>query len=97
LRLSASSIDEYRATDDYLVRFGYLRRLASLPTGLGQGLYFTTAYEGGEVWTPEQPAYLRQDFVSGLVAATPLGLITFGGSVGDAGRRKMFVSVGKLF
>ena len=98
LRLSASSIDEYRATDDYLVRFGYLRRLASLPTGLGQGLYFTTAYEGGEVWTPEQPAYLRQDFVSGLVAATPLGLITFGGSVGDAGRedvrfsRKTFLS-----
>ena len=63
LRLSASSMDEYRATDDYLVRFGYLRRLASMPTGLGQGLYFTTAYEGGEVWTPEQPAFLRQDFV----------------------------------
>jgi NTE family protein len=96
-RLSASSTDEYRATDDYLVRFGYLRRWASLPTGLGQGLYFTTAYEGGEVWTPEQPAYLRQDVVSGLVAATPLGLITFGGSVGDAGRRKIFVSLGKLF
>jgi len=96
-RLSASSTDEYRATDDYLVRFGYLRRLAALPTGLAQGLYFTTAYEGGEVWTPEQPAYLRQDVVSGLVADTPLGLITFAGSVGDAGRRKVFVSLGKLF
>ncbi|MGB8030476.1 MAG: patatin-like phospholipase family protein [Terracidiphilus sp.] len=96
-RLSASSMDEYRATDDYLVRFGYLRRLASLPTGLGQGLYFTTAYEAGEVWTPEQPAYLRQDVVSGVVAATPAGLITIAGSVGDAGRRKIFVSLGKPF
>ncbi len=96
-RLSASSTDEYRATDDYLVRFGYLRRLATLPTGLGQGLYFTTAYEAGEVWSPEQSAFLRQDVVSGLVAATPVGLITFAGSAGDAGRRKFFVSLGKLF
>ncbi len=96
-RLSASSADEYRATDDYLVRFGYLRRLASLPTGLGQGLYFTTAYESGEVWAPGQPAYLRQDIVTGLVAATPAGLITFAGSAGDAGRRKIFVTLGKLF
>jgi len=97
LRLSASSTDEYRVTDDYLVRLGYLRRLASMPTGLGHGLYFTTVYEAGEGWTPEQPAFLRQDIVFGLVAATPLGSITFGGSVGDAGRRKIFISVGRLF
>jgi NTE family protein len=68
-----------------------------MPTGLGHGLYFTTAYEAGEGWTPEQPAFLRQDIISGLVAATPLGSITFGGSVGDAGRRKIFISVGRLF
>jgi len=96
-RLSASSTDEYRATDDYLVRFGYLHRLASLPTGLGQGMYFFTAYEAGEVWTPERPAYLRQDVFSGVTLDTPLGVITLGGSVGDAGHRKVLISIGKLF
>jgi NTE family protein len=96
-RLSASSMDEYRGTDDYLVRFGYLRRLASLPTGLGQGLYLTTAYEAGEMWSPEKPAFLRQDVFSGVVVDTPLGVVTFGGSIGDAGHRKVMLSVGKLF
>jgi NTE family protein len=96
-RLSASSMDEYRGTDDYLVRFGYLRRLASLPTGLGQGLYLTTAYEAGEMWSPEKRAFLREDVFSGLVVDTPLGVVTFGGSVGDAGHRKVMISVGKLF
>lgn len=97
LRLSASSIDEYRGTDDYLVRIGYLRRIASLPSGLGQGLYATFAYEGGEIWSPERPAILRQDGLFGVVAATPLGAIKFGGSIGDAGRRKVFFSLGRLF
>ena len=39
MRLSASSFDEYRGTDTYLARMGYMRRIAALPTGLGQGLY----------------------------------------------------------
>jgi NTE family protein len=97
MRLSASSIDEYRGTDDMLVRAVYLRRIASLPTQLGDGLYISTAYEGGEMWSPEQPAFLRQDGVLGVLAATPLGSITLGGSVGDAGRRKFFFTFGRLF
>jgi NTE family protein len=96
-RLSASSTDEYRGTDDYLVRLGYLRRLASLPTGLGQGLYVISSYEAGEVWSPEKPAFLRQNVFSGFVVDTPLGVITVGGSVGDAGRRKVLISIGRLF
>ncbi|HEV2275039.1 MAG TPA: patatin-like phospholipase family protein [Acidobacteriaceae bacterium] len=97
LSLSASSIDEYRGTDDYLARAGYLRRLAPLPFGLGQGLYLTVDYEAGEIWAPERPAFLRQDILGGFVAATPLGMITFGGSIGDAGRRKVFFTLGRPF
>lgn len=97
LRLSASSIDEYRGTDDMLVRAAYLRRIASLPTQLGDGLYITGAYEGGEVWSPERPAFLRQDGVLGVLAATPVGSITLGGAIGDAGRRKFFFTFGRLF
>jgi NTE family protein len=97
LRLSASSFDEYRGTDTYLARTGYMHRIAALPTGLGQGLYGLVAYEGGEIWSPESKSILRQDGLTGLVANTPLGLVTFGISVGDAGHRKIFVTLGRWF
>jgi NTE family protein len=96
-RLSASSFDEYRGTDDYLARAGYLRRIAALPTGYGQGLYGIIGYEAGEIWSPEAHAILRQDGTLGLVAATPFGVISIGGSVGDAGHRKVFFTLGRMF
>ncbi len=97
LRLSASSVDEYRGTDDFLARGAYLRRIATLPSGLGQGVYVSFGYEGGEIWTPEQRTFLRQDGLLTVIAATPLGAITVGGAVGDAGRRKVFFTFGRLF
>jgi len=97
LRLSASSIDEYRGTDDFLARAGYLRRIAALPTGYGQGLYAGLGYEGAEIWAPERRAILRQDGLFSVIAATPLGAITIGGAIGDAGRRKIFFSYGRVF
>jgi NTE family protein len=97
LRLSASAFDEYRGTDIYLARCGYMRRIAALPTGLGHGLYALIGYEAGEIWSPEQRTFLRQDGTAGLVGNTPLGLVTFGVSVGDAGHRKVFFTVGRWF
>jgi NTE family protein len=97
LRLSASSIDEYRGTDDFFFRGGYLRKIASLPSGLGQGVYLAAAYEAGEMWSPEHRAFLRQDVLGGVVASTPFGVITVAASVGDAGRRKFFFTLGRLF
>jgi NTE family protein len=96
-RLSASSIDEYRGTDTYLARAAYLHRIAALPLGLGQGLYTVIGYEAGEIWSPTANAILRQDGTAGLVAATPLGSVSIGGSVGDDGHRKFFFTVGRLF
>ena len=96
-RLSASSMDEYRGTDTYLARAGYLHRIAALPTGLGQGLYTVFGYEAGEIWSPETHTILREDATAGLLAATPLGSISVGGSVGDAGHRKFFFTIGRLF
>jgi NTE family protein len=96
-RLSASAIDEYRGTDDFLVRPAYYRRISSLPTQLGDGLYITAAYEAGEIWSPEQPVVQRQDGVLGILFATPLGAMTLGGSVGNADRRKFFFTFGRLF
>jgi NTE family protein len=97
LRLSASSFDEFRGTDTYLARTGYMHRIAALPTGIGQGLYAVIGYEAGEIWSSQSKVILRQDGLVGLVASTPIGLFTFGGSVGDAGRRKVFVTLGRWF
>jgi NTE family protein len=97
MRLSASSIDEFRGTDTYLASTGYMRRIAALPTGMGQGLYGVFGYEAGEIWSPQAHAILRQDGMTGLVANTPIGLVTFGISVGDAGHRKVFVTLGRWF
>ena len=97
MRLSSSSMDEYRGTDIYLAHAGYMRRIAALPTGLGEGLYGLVGYEAGEVWSPEQRAFLRQGGTAGLVGNTPLGLITFGVSIGDAGHRKVFFTIGRWF
>jgi NTE family protein len=97
MRLSASAFDEYRGTDLYLARSGYMHRLAALPTGLGQGLYGLIGYEAGEVWSPEQRAFLRQNGTVGLVGNTPVGLVTFGVSIGDAGHRKVFITLGRWF
>lgn len=97
LRLSSASFDEYRGTDNYLARAAYLHRVAALPTGLGQGLYTTFGYEAGEIWSPEQRAFLRQDGILGLIGNTPLGLVTLGVSVGDAGRRKVFFTIGRWY
>jgi outer membrane translocation and assembly module TamA len=55
------------------------------------------SYEAGQVWSPEAKSVLRQDGITGLVANTPIGLLTFGISVGDAGHRKVFVTLGRWF
>jgi NTE family protein len=97
MRLSAASFDEFRGTDMYLARAGYMHRFAALPTGMGHGLYGVFSYEAGEIWSPQTNAILRQDGLAGLVANTPIGLFTFGASVGDAGHRKVFITLGRWF
>jgi len=97
LRLYASSVDEYRGTDIELVRAIYLRRIASVPTGIGQGIYLTGGYEQGNVWSPEHPAIFRQDGFGGVLLSTPVGAITFGGAIGNDDHRKIFFTFGKLF
>ena len=97
LRLSASAIDEYRGTDYFLLSPALLRRIAELPAPLGQSIYIAAAYEAGEMRVPNGPTIVRQDVLFGLVAETPLGVITLAPAIGDDGHRKFQFTLGKLF
>ena len=97
LRLSASAIDEYRGTDYFLFTPGYLRRLATLPSPLGQSIYFGATYEAGQMRSPDGPTITRQDISFGIVAETPLGVITLAPSIGNANEHKFTFTLGRLF
>ena len=97
LRLTASNIDEYRGTDYFLLEPAYLRRIAQLPAPLGQSIYLGGAYEAGQIRAPDQRTITRQDVFFGVVAETPLGVITLAPAIGDDGHRKFVFTLGKLF
>ena len=97
LRLAASSIDQYRGTDYFLFTPGYLRRIHALPAPLGSSLYFGATYEYGQMLAPDAPTIARQDVYFGIVAETPLGVISVGPAIGNAGERKLLFTIGKLF
>ncbi len=97
LRLAASSFDEYRGTDYFLLRPAYFRRIAHLPAPLGQSIYGIGTYEVGQMRAPNTANVMRQDGFFGLAAETPLGAITFGPAIGDHDHRKLVFTLGRFF
>ena len=97
LRLAASAIDQYRGTDYFLITPGYLRRIHSLPAPLGSSLYLAGTYEYGQMRAPFTQTIKRQDVYFGVVAETPLGVISVAPAFGNAGERKLVFTIGKLF
>ena len=96
-RLAASALDEYRGTDYFLVAPSLLRRIAELPAPLGQSIYVGAAYELGQIRAPDMATITRQDVVLGLVAETPIGVVTAGPAFGTDGHRKFVFTLGKFF
>jgi NTE family protein len=97
LKLSASAIDEYRGTDYYLLQPSFLRRIATLPPPLGQSIYLGFSYEAGQMYAPHTPTITRQNVLFGIVAETPLGIVTLAPAIGDSGHRKLVFTLGKFF
>ena len=97
VRLSASSLDQYRGTEYFLLEPALLHRIAQLPQPLGENIYAGGALEFGTVGAPGQPSIFREDIFFGLVAETPLGVITAGPAVGTNGERKFVFTLGRLF
>ncbi len=97
LRLTASAIDEYRGTDYFLLEPAFLRRVAKLPDPLGQSIYLGAGYEAGQMHAPGLHTVTRQDVYFGVIAETPLGVLTLAPALGDDGHRKFVFTLGKLF
>ena len=97
LRVSSLAIDQLRGTDYFLITPGYLHRIATLPAPLGQTIYVGATYEVGQVHAPFTPTITRQDIYLGLVAETPLGVITIAPAIGDAGQHKFVFTLGRFF
>jgi NTE family protein len=97
VRLSASAIDQYRGTDYFLIEPAILRRIAQLPQPLGQSIYFGVGLEAGQMHAPGMPTITREDGFFGIVAETPLGVITLAPAIGSNGERKLVFTLGKLF
>ncbi len=97
LRLSASAIDQYRGTDFFLVTPGYLRRIKSLPAPLGNSLYLGGFYEAGQIRAPDASTITQQDVFFGVIAETPLGVISLGPAIGTHDERKLVFTIGKFF
>jgi NTE family protein len=97
LRLSASAIDQYRGTDYWLVEPALMRRIAQLPQPLGQNIYLGLGLEAAQIRAPGQPVLNRQDAYFGIVAETPLGVITLAPAIGSNGERKLVFTLGHLF
>jgi NTE family protein len=97
LRLSASAIDQFRGTDYFVVTPGFLRKIRSLPAPFGSSLYLGGVYEAGQMRSPDGATITRQDAFFGVLAETPLGVISAGPAIGDGGERKFIFTIGKLF
>jgi NTE family protein len=97
LRLAASSIDQYRGTDYFLITPGYLRQIKSLPAPLGNALYLGGSLEAAQMRSPNGSNITRYDGYFGVVAETPFGIISIAPAFGNGGERKLVFTIGKLF
>lgn len=97
LRLASLSIDQLRGTDYWLVTPGYLRRIIAMPAPLSGGIYLGGTFEAGQMRAPDAPTVTREDVYFGVLADTPLGVITFAPAIGFNGDRKFVFTIGRFF
>ena len=97
LRLAGLSIDQLRGTDYWLVTPGYLRRIFAMPAPLSGGIYLGGTVEAGQMRAPDAQTVTREDVYFGIMAETPLGVITFAPAIGFNGDHKFVFTIGRFF
>ena len=85
---------ELRGSHYALAGAGYLRQISA---GNLLKLYALGMLQGGRVFDPHSADRTGIDATAGVVADTFIGPILVGAAVGDAGHRKVFISIGRAF
>jgi NTE family protein len=97
-RLSAYGLNELIGNQYFHSRFGYLRRIATLPPFVGGNIYFTGYGEVGKMYgDPFGAPKFSADGAIGLIAKTAFGPVFIGGAAGDTGHYKWFFQLGRVF
>jgi NTE family protein len=96
-RLAAYGLNELRGDQYFLGRIGYIHQLFPLPPLVGDKVFVITTYEIGKMWGPNVTYNLPMDGAVVLVAETFVGPVSFGGSYGDTGHRKLYFQIGRIF
>ena len=96
-RLGAFGVDEFRGSRYFLVSPGYLHEVAELPLVVGKKVYVTGWHDFGTVFERAGPRDYHNSASLGVVAETLIGPFFVGTSWGEAGRHKVYFSLGRLF
>ena len=97
LRLGAYGTNELFGNQYYLFRLGYLHDLFTLPPFLGKKIYAIGSYEFAKMYGFLQQSGFPNDINAGVLAETAFGPLVIGGSFGDAGHRKWYFQLGRVF
>ena len=96
-RLRALSRNQLLGSSYYYGSMNLLRSLSDKPISMFGRLYLSGSYEVGNAFFRHQSANPFQDGAVGIVGETFIGVIFFGGSVGEDGERKIFFRLGRMF
>ena len=97
LRLAAYGTNELFGNQYYLFRVGYLHDLFTLPPLLGKNIYAIGSYEFAKMYGFRAESGFPNDINVGVLAETVFGPLVIGGSYGDAGHRKLYFQLGRVF
>ena len=96
-RLGAFGRDEFRASHYLLSGVGYLHQIFDLPPLLGEKIYAGGWHEFGGAFEDLESARFFNSISGGVIMVTRLGPVSFGGSLGEGGRTKLYFSIGRVF
>jgi NTE family protein len=97
MRLSAYGMNELIGNQYFLGRAGVLKQInKSAPLTIGR-MYLFGAVEAGKMYGARNATKLPIDATAGFLVRTMLGPLFLGGSIGDAGHRKLFFQLGRFF
>jgi NTE family protein len=94
-QLGAVGLQEFRGDHYFYSALGLIKVLSQRTGRFFQRVSITGAYEIGDAFSGRANPY--QDGMGGILSETPLGVVFFGGSVGEGGRGKVFFSLGNFF